>query len=283
MATLFTLPLVVVMMLLPHTAANDGLHVNVLPADGALPGSLTVMALLGVALSTPVQFGVGARFYRSAYAALKHGGSNMDVLIALGTTVAYGYSLGTVVAMMLSSGSGMSHHGDDDGDDGSMASMDDDDDDSGSSSSSNKHAERAAQEQQEGAHFFETAAMLITFVALGNWLQAYTRGETSSAVRALLELEPSEATILELTRGGAKRLRARRRTTLITTRMVTAAVARMPARATPQRAMPSTASGTQSSTSRRRSKPSLATTARPEAAAAAAAAAAVSVAGVVTW
>ena len=40
-------------------------------------------------LSTPVQFWIGARFYSGSYAALKGGGANMDVLVALGTSAAY--------------------------------------------------------------------------------------------------------------------------------------------------------------------------------------------------
>lgn len=46
-----------------------------------------------LALATPVQFIVGAQFYRGAYKALRSKSANMDVLIALGTTVAYLYSI----------------------------------------------------------------------------------------------------------------------------------------------------------------------------------------------
>lgn len=46
-----------------------------------------------VALAAPVQFVVGAQFYSGAYKALKNKGANMDVLIALGTTVAFFYSI----------------------------------------------------------------------------------------------------------------------------------------------------------------------------------------------
>lgn len=44
-------------------------------------------------LASIVQFGLGWRFYRGAWAALRVGSSNMDVLVALGTTAAYGLSL----------------------------------------------------------------------------------------------------------------------------------------------------------------------------------------------
>lgn len=44
-------------------------------------------------LSTPVQFLIGRRYYRGAYLALRGGGANMDVLIAMGTSSAYFYSL----------------------------------------------------------------------------------------------------------------------------------------------------------------------------------------------
>ncbi|MFY9285836.1 MAG: heavy metal translocating P-type ATPase [Tissierellaceae bacterium] len=44
-------------------------------------------------LATPVQFIIGYRFYRGAYNSLRGGGANMDVLIAMGTSAAYFYSL----------------------------------------------------------------------------------------------------------------------------------------------------------------------------------------------
>jgi Cu+-exporting ATPase len=46
-----------------------------------------------LALATPVQFVIGARFYRAAWKALRAGAANMDVLVALGTSAAWGYSL----------------------------------------------------------------------------------------------------------------------------------------------------------------------------------------------
>ena len=45
------------------------------------------------ALATPVQFFVGREFYAGAYKSLRNGSSNMDVLVALGSSVAYFYSV----------------------------------------------------------------------------------------------------------------------------------------------------------------------------------------------
>ncbi len=49
------------------------------------------------ALSTPVQFYVGSGYYAGAYKALKNGSANMDVLIALGSSAAYFYSVSVLL------------------------------------------------------------------------------------------------------------------------------------------------------------------------------------------
>ena len=54
--------------------------------DGHMPVYVEAM------LATVLQFWIGARYYRSAFHALRGGGANMDVLVALGTTSAYAYS-----------------------------------------------------------------------------------------------------------------------------------------------------------------------------------------------
>jgi len=53
------------------------------------------------ALATPVQFWAGLRFYRGAWGALKHRTSDMNTLIALGTSVAYFYSMIAVISPSL--------------------------------------------------------------------------------------------------------------------------------------------------------------------------------------
>jgi Cu+-exporting ATPase len=69
-------------------------------ADWALPGWLQL------ALATPVQFWLGARFYRSGWRALKARAGNMDLLVALGTSAGYGLS---VYLMIAHAGHGMAH------------------------------------------------------------------------------------------------------------------------------------------------------------------------------
>jgi Cu+-exporting ATPase len=66
----------------------------VLPMLGLLIGKEWMIdGWLQLALATPVQFWLGARFYRSGWKALKARAGNMDLLVALGTTAAYGLSV----------------------------------------------------------------------------------------------------------------------------------------------------------------------------------------------
>jgi Cu+-exporting ATPase len=77
-------------LIAPMVAALFGLHWMLPPA-------------LQWLLATPVQFVLGARFYRAGWKALRAGTGNMDLLVALGTTAAYGLS----VAMLWLDRSGM--------------------------------------------------------------------------------------------------------------------------------------------------------------------------------
>lgn len=57
-----------------------------------MPG-LYLGDIVCLALTTPVQFGIGKRFYISAYKSISHGSPTMDVLFVLGTSAAYFYSI----------------------------------------------------------------------------------------------------------------------------------------------------------------------------------------------
>src|SRR5215210_3298981 len=56
------------------------------------------LKVLLLALATPVQFSAGRRFYRGAWAALKHGEANMNTLVVMGTSAAYLYSVVATLA-----------------------------------------------------------------------------------------------------------------------------------------------------------------------------------------
>ncbi|MBI5721467.1 MAG: copper-translocating P-type ATPase [Burkholderiales bacterium] len=78
LAALLSVPLLAPMLLMPL-----GVH--------WMPGALWQWAL-----ATPVQFWLGARFYRAGWKAVRAGAGNMDLLVALGTSAAYGLSLATL-------------------------------------------------------------------------------------------------------------------------------------------------------------------------------------------
>ena len=121
-------------------------------------------------LATFVQFYCGHVFYRGAYAGIRNRSLGMDVLIAIGTTAAYVYA---VLLIML----GMFDH---DGD--------------GSSHNSNDHGNKSG--QNHGAHFFETSAVLISFVFLGHWLQALAVRRTNGALVKLMNLQSKTAVLV---------------------------------------------------------------------------------------
>lgn len=60
-------------------------------------------------LATPVQFYVGWDYYVGGYKSLRNGSANMDVLVAMGSSVAYGYSVAVLLAQTLGSHS-LGHH-----------------------------------------------------------------------------------------------------------------------------------------------------------------------------
>lgn len=97
---LFTIPLFVLAM-----ARDFGLLNSFF--GGMVPGML--MDRMGMAapwfnwllfaLATPVQFYVGWQYYVGAYKSLRNGSANMDVLIAMGTTVAFVYSIAVLIGL----------------------------------------------------------------------------------------------------------------------------------------------------------------------------------------
>ncbi len=125
-----------------------------------LPGWLQML------LATLVVFGCGSRFFRGAVNALRGGSANMDVLVALGTGIAWLYSAWIVLAGYLAHSSGgmtvdMAGHG------------------------TQRHL------------YFESAASVITLVLLGKLLESRAKERTSAALAGLIGLQPQTAWIEE--------------------------------------------------------------------------------------
>ena len=99
-------------------------------------------------LATPVQFYVGWQYYVGAFKALRNRSANMDVLIAMGSSVAYVYSLLVILGIL------------------------------------------------PGHVYFETAAVIITLIKLGKFLEARAKGRTSEAIKKLMGLRAKTAHIV---------------------------------------------------------------------------------------
>ncbi|MBX9761035.1 MAG: heavy metal translocating P-type ATPase, partial [Beijerinckiaceae bacterium] len=104
-------------------------------------------AWLQLVLATPVQFWIGARFYIAGWKAVRAGAGNMDLLVALGTSAAYFFSLWLMFQPH-------THH-----------------------------------------LYFEAAAVVVTLVVLGKWLEGRARRSTSAAIRSLMALRPDTARV----------------------------------------------------------------------------------------
>ena len=123
--------------------------------------------ILLLVLTIPVQFGCGARFYKGAVGSLRGGSANMDVLVALGTSIAFLFSLWITFQPVIT-GDWAGHF---------------------------------AMAINDGMPYFETCAMLITFVLLGKILEERAKGATNQAIEALMNLTPPVARVV---RGGAE-------------------------------------------------------------------------------
>ncbi|HEY47908.1 MAG: haloacid dehalogenase [Anaerolineae bacterium SM23_ 63] len=99
-------------------------------------------------LATPVQFYVGWQYYDGAFKALRNLSANMDVLIAMGSSAAYFYSLPVLFGWI------------------------------------------------DGHLYFETAAVIITLIVLGKFLEARAKGRTSEAIKKLLSLQAKTARVI---------------------------------------------------------------------------------------
>ena len=177
-SSLFTAPVLALSMVAPML--DPGVHARM----GALPGwpGLWLRDVLLALLTAPVQFGIGARFLRGAAKGLWRGRCTlgMDFLIATGTTAAYAASL---LAMGLQAQAAAAAGGQ------GVAQA-------ASAAGAGAGAIPAMPGGGPAPTYFETSALLITFVVLGKYLELAARGRTTHALEALAGLAPPEATLL---------------------------------------------------------------------------------------
>ncbi len=117
---------------------------DLLPLDFTMSQAYPIVLFI---LATPVQFYVGWQYYIGAFKAIRNGAANMDVLVALGSSVAYIYS----VVIMLG--------------------------------------------KLPGMPYFETAAVIITLIKLGKYLEARARGRASEAIKKMMGLRAKTARV----------------------------------------------------------------------------------------
>ncbi|KAI0060218.1 heavy metal translocatin [Artomyces pyxidatus] len=87
----FALPVFFISMIAPKIPfLKPVVHYRIIPG-------IPLGHLLVAIITTPAQFWLGQKFYRNAYKALRHGTATMDVLVMLGTSAAYFYSLFTLI------------------------------------------------------------------------------------------------------------------------------------------------------------------------------------------
>lgn len=99
-------------------------------------------------LALPVQFYVGWQYYVGAFKAIRNKSANMDVLIAMGSSAAFFYSLPITFGLLM------------------------------------------------GHVYYETAAVIITLIKLGKFLEARAKGRTSEAIKKLMGLRAKTARVI---------------------------------------------------------------------------------------
>ena len=151
-----------VILLIPLMYASMGHMMWGWPLPPFLEGNHVAMGLYQLLLSGMVMV-INQKFFISGFKGLLHRSPNMDTLVALGATAAYGYS---VVALF-----------------GMTSAV-------------------AAQDKAQTMYFmeqfyFEAAAMILTLITVGKMLEARSKGRTTNALKGLMDLSPKTAVLIK--------------------------------------------------------------------------------------
>lgn len=124
-------------------------------------GNHIAMGLTQLLLTVIIMI-INQKFFISGYKSLIHGAPNMDTLVALGATAAFGYSTFALFAMTKAQVAG----------------------------------DMELVEKYMMEFYFESAAMILTLITLGKMLEAYSKGKTTDALKGLIELAPKSANVI---------------------------------------------------------------------------------------
>ena len=131
------------------------------PLPGFLNNNHVGMGLAQL-LFTVIIMVINQRFFISGFTSLIHRAPNMDTLVAMGATAAFGYSTYALFAMTV--------------------------------------AQTAENDKLVMSYmhefYFESAAMILTLIPLGKTLEAYSKGKTTDALKSLMNLAPKMATVV---------------------------------------------------------------------------------------
>ena len=132
-----------------------------LPACFLGPANAMTFGLTQLLLVIPIT-AVNFKFFRNGFKGLAHGAPNMDTLVALGATASLVYSVAELYHAGIALGAG------------------------------DLHAAHAAVMDL----YFEGAGMILTLITLGKYFEARSKGRTTEAITALMDLAPKTATLV---------------------------------------------------------------------------------------
>lgn len=130
------------------------------PLPGFFDGNHVAMGLLQMLLTIIIMV-INQKFFISGFKSLWHRAPNMDALVALGATAAFGYSTFALFAM----------------------------------TDAQVRGDAAAVMSYMHEFYFESAAMILALITLGKMLEARSKGKTTDALKSLMKLAPKTATV----------------------------------------------------------------------------------------
>ena len=139
-----------------------GHHMLLLPLPSFLHQNYITLAMIQMLLALVVM-AINKKFFTSGFGSLIHGAPNMDTLVAMGSSVSFGWSLFVLFQMTSSIPAGDS---------------------------------AAVAELYHKQLYFESAAMIPALITVGKMLEAMSKGRTTNALKSLMKLAPKTAVLL---------------------------------------------------------------------------------------